>query len=109
MLTVAIRSSLRLGEELAVALVDLHEGAVRRLDAERPPPLLVDDRALRREPRGAQPALDGLERLLRDEVQRQPVPALAVGGNGGVVQADLAAGGLELDPVPGARPGRGAQ
>jgi hypothetical protein len=95
--------------ELTVALVDLNDGSVRCPHLKRTTPLVIDDRALGLETGGAQSLLDCLERLVGDEVERQPLAALTVGRDRGVMKAELTSSRGQLDPVPGARAGLGLQ
>jgi len=56
------------GVEFAVLLVDLHDRSVRARHEQGSTPLLIDDLSFGRKAGRAKPALDGLERLIGDEV-----------------------------------------
>lgn len=58
--------------------IDVDDGAIRRVHEQRPPPLLIDDRALRRETGVLQSSLNLFERFVGDEVERKSVAPFAV-------------------------------
>jgi hypothetical protein len=88
------------GVELTVLLIDLDYGSVRRSHEKRPPPFLVDDRAVGREASRQQALRNRLERLVGHEAERQPFATISVGCDRGVVETKLAARRRQLDPMP---------